>query len=348
MIKFSVIIPVYNVAKYLPECLDSILKQRFQDLEVIAVDDGSLDDSGRILDEYAAKDNRLKVIHQQNAGVSAARNAGLDAATGEYISFVDGDDQVTESMYEDLAAQTEQLPDVDMFVFGSDNLCGKEIRSNKSFNDMLAELAALGCSKRNFLLKLGGAVWTKIFKRRFLEGHHIRFAEGVPLAEDGLFCTECAAYEPKIKVIAQSYYLYRIFREESTMSSQNGLDKELLCRDYMIKQPYYIQASRADKLVMDMEICANLLFRYSLLTYENRLKNIGYLQDYLTYLDGEYSAEELNGEHNYLNLRRQIRARGKDGLTFLQKLFSIKNTRDKMSKEVRILGMVFVLKRRNV
>ena len=348
MTKFSIVIPVYNVAAYLPECLDCILNQRFRDIEVIAVDDGSRDESAQILDEYAAKDSRLKVIHQLNAGVSAARNAGLDAATGEYISFVDGDDKVIDTMYEDLAAQTERFSDTDIFVFGFNNLCGSEVRVNQGFKDMLEAFIRKGCTKREFLLQLGGSVWTKIFKRSFIEEHHIRFAKGVPLAEDGLFCTECAMCEPVINVIGKSYYLYRIFRKESTMASQYGLDKELLCRDYMVRQPYYVQASREDRLVMDMKICANLLFRYSLLTYENRLKNIGYVQDYLAYLESEYSEKELKGEHNYFNLQGQIKAKGKEEVTFWQKLFSIKNTRDKMGKELRVLGMCFVLRRKSI
>lgn len=116
----------------------------------------------------------------------------------------------------------------------------------------------------------------------------------------------------------------------------------------MVRQPYYVQASREDRLVMDMKICANLLFRYSLLTYENRLKNIGYLQDYLAYLESEYSEKELKGEHNYFNLQGQIKAKGKEEVTFWQKLFSIKNTRDKMGKELRVLGMCFVLRRKSI
>lgn len=97
---FSIIIPVYNVAPYLRECLDSVLAQAFTDWEAICVDDGSTDGSGAILDEYAAKDKRFKVIHQANAGVSAARNKGLDCAAGEYVVFVDGDDVVDKDWLE--------------------------------------------------------------------------------------------------------------------------------------------------------------------------------------------------------------------------------------------------------
>ncbi len=96
----SIIIPVYNVEKYLRECLDSVLAQTYKNLEVILIDDGSPDSCGKICDEYAAKDNRIKVIHQTNQGVSAARNVGLDAARGEYIGFVDSDDYIQPDMYE--------------------------------------------------------------------------------------------------------------------------------------------------------------------------------------------------------------------------------------------------------
>ena len=90
---FSIIIPVYNVAPYLRECLDSVLAQTFTDWEAICVDDGSTDDSGAILDEYVARDKRFRVIHQKNAGVSAARNRALQVALGEWITFLDGDDR---------------------------------------------------------------------------------------------------------------------------------------------------------------------------------------------------------------------------------------------------------------
>ena len=88
----SVIVAVYNIEEYLPRCVDSILAQTYRNLEIILVDDGSKDQSGSICDSYAEKDRRIKVIHKKNGGLSDARNAGMDAATGEYIGFVDGDD----------------------------------------------------------------------------------------------------------------------------------------------------------------------------------------------------------------------------------------------------------------
>lgn len=100
MSKISVIVPIYNIEKFIPRCLDSILSQTYRNLEIILVDDGSTDGSGEIVDQYAKKDGRIKVIHQVNSGVSVARNRGLDHATGDYIGFVDGDDYIEPDMYE--------------------------------------------------------------------------------------------------------------------------------------------------------------------------------------------------------------------------------------------------------
>ena len=95
----TVIIPVYNVEKYLQRCLDSVIAQTYQNLEIICIDDGSTDCSGEICEQYAIKDERVKVFHQENQGVSAARNKGLDMASGEYIAFVDSDDYILKDMY---------------------------------------------------------------------------------------------------------------------------------------------------------------------------------------------------------------------------------------------------------
>ena len=100
MPKISIIVPVYNVEQYLAECIESIKDQSLTDIEIILVDDGSPDNSGAICDDYALKDDRIKVIHKKNGGLSSARNAGLEVAIGEYIGFVDSDDWVDGEMYE--------------------------------------------------------------------------------------------------------------------------------------------------------------------------------------------------------------------------------------------------------
>ena len=108
MPKVSIIVPVYNAEKYLHRCIDSILRQTLTDIEVILVDDGSFDSSGKICEEYARKDSRLQVIHQKNAGVAVARNTGLDIASGEYIAFVDSDDYIEPNMYQSMMQVANQ------------------------------------------------------------------------------------------------------------------------------------------------------------------------------------------------------------------------------------------------
>ena len=100
--KVSIVIPVYNKAKYISDCIESLLQQDFDDFEIIVVDDGSFDDSGRICDEKAAQDSRIRVIHTENGGVTAARRKGVEHAAGEYIMFVDGDDTLSEDCVEQL------------------------------------------------------------------------------------------------------------------------------------------------------------------------------------------------------------------------------------------------------
>lgn len=102
MAEISVIVPVYNVQPYLRRCLDSVVNQTFSDLEILLIDDGSTDKSGEICDEYARADNRIRVIHKQNAGISAARNTGIDIAAGRFIGFIDSDDYIAPDMYEQL------------------------------------------------------------------------------------------------------------------------------------------------------------------------------------------------------------------------------------------------------
>ena len=115
----SVIVPIYNVEKYLPKCIDSILAQNYSEIEVILVDDGSPDGCPEICDNYAEKDKRIVVIHQKNLGVSAARNAGLKAAHGEYIGFVDPDDWISPSMYQEMITALER-ENADLAICGYD------------------------------------------------------------------------------------------------------------------------------------------------------------------------------------------------------------------------------------
>lgn len=188
MPELSIIVPVYKVEAYLPKCIESILKQTFKDFELILVDDGSPDRCGDICDEYAKKDTRIRVIHQKNQGVSAARNAALDIAQGTYLGFVDADDWIMPDMFH-IMLQEALRKRVDVVICGvnyyKDN--GEFIRSD------LLDCATY--NQKQLLINLygtpnpcGGACWNKIFHRSQIK--EIRFHEELSMAEDWVYLFE--------------------------------------------------------------------------------------------------------------------------------------------------------------
>ena len=184
----SVIVPVYNVAEYLPRCLDSILAQTHTNIEVIAVNDGSTDDSGSICDKYAEIDSRVKVIHQQNGGVSAARNAGLNAACGAWIAFVDADDWIEPDMYELMFAAALR-EDVKIVSCGyADHWFEGDtyLRMPPKPQPVLSRLTALEHIIRRNLFSL--SLWNKLYWREQVAD--LRFDNTIHYGEDLLFAVK--------------------------------------------------------------------------------------------------------------------------------------------------------------
>lgn len=205
MPELSIIVPVYKVEMYLPKCINSILAQTFQDFELILVDDGSPDCCGTICDEYATHDSRIVVIHQANAGVSVARNAGLDIAKGTYIGFVDSDDWIEPEMYEAML-RTAKDENLDVVICGTK--CAEV--SGCIFEERLETsgyYSGRGLLKELFGTpnKLGGGVCNKIFNAEKIFG--IRFQNGVAIAEDLLFLFEAFLSCKNGKKIADTFYI---------------------------------------------------------------------------------------------------------------------------------------------
>ena len=221
MPKLSIIVPVYKVEQYLHKCIDSILSQTFTDFELILIDDGSPDRCGEICDEYAAKDERIIVIHQKSQGVSAARNAGLDIARGEYIGFVDSDDWIESRMYEIMLA-TAKNKQVDVVICG----CHLWLESEEYLcNDLMDE----GEYDRKVLLRnmyeshnpLGGVLWNKIF--RFDPIKEVRFREHMQNCEDGVFIIESFfRYNSGIKL---GIPFYNVLQRNSSASRSNDIGR---------------------------------------------------------------------------------------------------------------------------
>lgn len=213
----SIIIPVYNVAPYLRRCLDSILAQTLKDFEVIAVNDGSDDDSLAILKEYQAKDERIKVFCQENKGLSAARNTGLREANGRYISFIDSDDFVApeflECLYEGLIRNKADIAGCDFLKIKNPKDIFKPLSKPKEkiFDDALATLL----DKRNFI---HFNVWNKLYKREMLDG--VWFYEGI-YYEDWVFNVMVFVRAGRFVWIRDALYGYRISFNSIMRSSFN-------------------------------------------------------------------------------------------------------------------------------
>lgn len=175
MPRLSIIVPVYNVEKYIHKCVDSILNQTFTDFELILVDDGSPDNCGKICDEYAKKDNRVRVIHKENGGQSSARNKGLDIAIGEIVGFVDSDDIIDSNMYEDLI---QYLDKNNLNIVCCDAYL---VRGNRTRIRLLYDCNKIFIGTEavcaNLVGRIDNAVWNKVYRKSIFD--KVRFREGI-------------------------------------------------------------------------------------------------------------------------------------------------------------------------
>lgn len=203
--EISIIVPVYNVEKYIDRCMDSILRQTFADFELILVDDGSLDQSGTICDEYAEKDNRIRVIHQKNRGLSSARNVGLANAGGKYVMFCDSDDYVSDRWCETMYAQIEQQPNAlvvsNIWRIERDNSCEPKRQSDL---DIEQEKDYFQIYK----MGLSAYVWNKIYNLKRIRDNKISFDETCFFAEDVGFNVQYGMYCDKYIYVAEPLYYY--------------------------------------------------------------------------------------------------------------------------------------------
>lgn len=209
LIKFSIIVPIYNVEKYLERCINSIINQTYNNLEIILVDDESPDNCPVICDEYAKKDNRVKVVHKKNGGLSDARNSGMDIATGDYIVFVDSDD------YIELDACAKFLH---FAKKGCDILVGDAIVTGGTCN-LQHIINSDVLTGKQYLLeayrahKAPMAAWLNVYKRQFLSENKLFFTKGI-LHEDEDFTPRCFL-KAKTIVCTNIYFYHYIIRENS-------------------------------------------------------------------------------------------------------------------------------------
>ncbi len=212
----SVVIPVYNVEKYLQECLDSVINQTYKNLQIIIVDDGSTDDSGIICDEYASKDSRITVVHQNNQGAGAAKNTGLELVKGDYLSLIDSDDYIESNMYESMAlAMEKNNVDIVQCLFFIDY---KDTSYNRNYNFPKSRNKIL--TTERFLFELlydwkYAIFCNKLFKRSLLKD--IRFPVGNKI-DDEFFTYQLIGNSKHILNLDMCLYHYRM-RQSSVMNN---------------------------------------------------------------------------------------------------------------------------------
>ncbi len=216
--KVSVIVPIYNVEKYLIKCIDSIVNQTYKNLEIILVDDGSPDSCPQICDEYAIKDSRIKVIHKENGGLSDARNAGMSVATGEYISFIDSDDYISldfiETLYNTMKYESSDIVECDVIkIFENKDPKVNEYENNfkvETFDtqDSLSMLIAENQFRQH--------VWNKLYKSGI--ALHIPFKKG-KLNEDEFWTYQVFGQAKRVTKIKKLMYYY-LQRESSIMGNK--------------------------------------------------------------------------------------------------------------------------------
>lgn len=222
MCKVSVLVPVYNVQQYLSKCLDSILAQTLFDIEIICIDDGSTDKSGEILDDYAKKDNRFRIIHQENGGYGKAMNAGLRAAQGKYIGIVESDDFIAPDMYEKLYLAAEQNK---AEIVKSNYYCYWGTPKEKIKVEILLKNLpydkVIHPWKYQRLFRIQPSVWSAIYNRKFLEHNKIGFLETPGAAyQDTSFTFKVMAVAERVVLLKDALLYYRQDNGNSSVHSK--------------------------------------------------------------------------------------------------------------------------------
>lgn len=250
----TIIVPLYNVETYLPWCLDSIMAQTYDNFELILVDDGSIDDSGKICDEYASKDERIRVIHQKNSGPSIARNVALDIMQGEYVTFIDSDDVVHPKYLEILHENLKNYgTDISAVSFTRISEYGK--LENVEFTGKMSTYNSVKAIKRILYQKdLENSAWGKLYKSHLFK--NVRFPESIYYEDLAIFYK---VYEKAIKIVFEQVGLYG-YRKRSTSIMGNFSLKRADVLDVTDEFVKYIELNNRELLpaAKDRKFSANM------------------------------------------------------------------------------------------
>lgn len=290
--KVSVIVPVYNVEKYLKQCLDSIVNQTYKNLEIIIVNDGTKDNSMKIVEEYL-QDKRIKVINKENGGLSSARNRGIEEATGEYISFVDSDDYIDLNLYNTIVS--EMLSREEIYIFNYN-------RYKEKINYLESNVLNLKKMKKipqNLLFRtINGECWNKVYKTSFIRENNLKFPEGM-IYEDMFWEIDTLHFVKRVKLIDFTGYTYRCDREGSIINTFKLEKEKITCQNLVKKIDYFLKEN--EDILKEIQKYRLILFKIYIQVIMNdeiEFKNIESELDKIRYF--------INDEIEFLILREDI------------------------------------------
>ncbi|TKG95418.1 glycosyltransferase family 2 protein [Puteibacter caeruleilacunae] len=246
----SIIVPVYNSEDYILECITSILHQTYWKIEVIAVNDGSNDMSGVILDELAKIDDRLKVSHTANNGVSSARNLALTKASGDYLMFVDSDDWIAENMIEDIVDILNEFPEVDLL-----RLVSKPAYVRNEQRKLTGNYTILSYDKTSYLNsdRIGGYMHSLFVRRSIVSDNNITFSEDMKLMEDQEFSMKCVLSCKSIIYYDKPHYFYYQSPGQSSRDTNNSIDI-LKCRGRVYRYARISSSTEHKEIVQEQAL----------------------------------------------------------------------------------------------
>lgn len=351
--KISVIIPVYNVERYLRECLDSVLKQSFKEIEVICVDDASTDNSLNILKDYACKDNRITVATQKNYGAAVARNVGLKLAKGEYLLIIDSDDMLEIDSLEKLYKKSKNN-DLDICIFNcyyyNNKTKQKEIKPFTIDTSQIPNKEVFSWEEYAKVMYTCSPnwAWNKLFKKSFIDKHNIVFQE-TRHTNDTLFTCVALSMAGKISIYNERLLLYRV-NQEGTLTSYGVRDKypfDIIKVLLAIKKEL-IKNNRYELLRYTYRnlVVAQLIFNLNKTTnFSNYRLHFFIKYKYAKKLD----ILNLNQKDLItLHLKNSYRSIFDKNLSkiFIQNVFSVKNNTKKTHKVITIFGLKIKIRRR--
>ncbi|WP_079754666.1 glycosyltransferase [Campylobacter coli] len=319
----SIIVPIYNVEKYLRQCLDSIITQTLKDIEIILVNDGSTDNCGVICDEYALKDKRIQVIHKTNAGLGAAYNTGLEMASGEYIGFVESDDWIEPNMYEELYTKAKET-DVDVCISGFFWHKNNKDTKEETLLKVLNMEGNFNIQNYPQLIISHSSIWCKLYNHKFIKYNQIQFIDSS--SNNGYYCdipfwTKICCLAQNITKLDSCFYHYRIDNPNASSidtrsdrkllqiipsltnmlniakqyGKYNYLKEELVYNITLTAFRYFSNIQKSDKneffnqfrnLVLNLEITSDFKFQYFKISdYKNILRK----QFLFAVLDNDYN-----------------------------------------------------------